>query len=383
MNNKRLKELDILRAIAFIFVVAQHTLGGFSNIKSISYLDFVTMKFVYVMAKTAVPIFLFISAVSLFYVYFNKFNWKNYYMKRIKYVLIPYIIWSAINMVMLGNEDRFKNFIVQLIAGNGAFHFWYMGTIIRLYLIFPIILWAAKKVYSMNIKVRASVFIGTIVMYYIVSVHQTTIADKISFFIFKNPTDLQHRIVNISILFWFLYFVMGIYFALNYEYLKKKVLEYRKSILIIYCMLFVYSYLNELDKIQFVRSLSLLYTVFSILAFYVLSDALVSNYKAYRGMKFISDYSFAAYMAHIMVINAVVNYIRLKFNNIDYLILGLLAWGITSVATPILFSLISYIPCSQYVTGVKGGWKKINIKLFLNIFNKKANKKLYDFTQKL
>jgi len=369
MSNKRLKELDILRAIAFIFVVAQHTLGGFSNVKGISYLEFIVMKFIYVMAKTAVPIFFFISAISLFYVYFNKFNWKNYYIKRLKYVLIPYIIWSAINMYKLGNTDRFKNFIIQLIAGNGAFHLWYMGTILRVYLCFPAILWIGKKVYLMNTKIKTSIFVGLVIIYYQVSVYQNTISDKLSLFIFKTPTEVQNRIVNISFLFWFLYFVIGIYFALNYEYFKEKVLKYKIIIIIIYFISFTYVYLNELEIVSFARSVSLLYTISSILVFYIVSLTFIGNDKVYKTMKFIGDYSFVSYMAHIIVINEVVNRIRLKFHTQDYLVLGLLAWSITSIITPVIFSLISYIPYSQYITGTKKVQKKLTIKDSFNVSN--------------
>lgn len=103
------------------------------------------MKLTYVIAKVAVPIFLFISAVALFYTHSKKFECKSYYFKRIKYLLIPYIIWSAINMIMLENKERFSDFLVQLTAGNAAYHFWYMGMVIRVFFIFPIILWIAKK----------------------------------------------------------------------------------------------------------------------------------------------------------------------------------------------------------------------------------------------
>ena len=340
MKKERLKEIDILRAFAFIFVVAQHTLGGFSNIKGISYFDFTVMKLIYVMAKPAVPIFLFISAVSLFYVYSNKFDWKKYYIKRIKYVLIPYAIWSAINMFELGSTERFNNFIVQIIAGNGAFHLWYMGTILRLYLIFPVILWAARKIHMMNLKIRVFTFTLLSILYYLVSKYQNIISDKISFFIFRNPTEIQHRIINISILFWFLYFVLGIYFALNHEYIKKKILQHRIIIIIIYLLLFIYAYLNEVEKIEMVRALSIIYPIFSILAFYIISVSLIDINKIYRSMKFIGDYSFASYMAHIIVINYVVNYIRIDYHIKNYLLLGILAWIITAISTPILFILL-------------------------------------------
>lgn len=363
MKQERLHEIDILRGIAFIFVVVQHTLGGFSNIKGLPYSSFTIMKLMYVIGKSAVPIFLFISAVALVYVNSNKFDCRKYYIKRIKYILIPYIIWSAINMIKLGTEERFKNFIIQLIAGNGAFHFWYMGMVIRLYLIFPIILWIAKRIHSLNIKIRTSIFIALVYLYYPVSQYQNVISDNIGKFIFGVPTDIQQRVINISILFWYLYFILGIYFALNYEYIKKKFIKFRVAIYVSYFLLLVYAYLNEINKIKYVRLLSLLYMVLSILVFYLISIKLVEKIKVYKLMKFIGDYSFASYMAHIIVINYVSNQIIIIFNTRNYLIIGFLTLIITALVTPILIKLVSFLPFSEYITGNKSSSKGFISKL--------------------
>jgi len=353
MKQERLKEIDILRAIAFVFVVVQHTLGGFSNIEGIPYTSFIIMKIIYIMAKPAVPIFLFISAVSLFYVYSKRFNCKNYYLKRLKYVLIPYIIWSAINMIKLGNEDRFSNFIVQIIAGNGAFHLWYMGTILRVFLVFPIILWTAKKIHLMSIKIRTSLFIVLAFLYCLISKFHSIISDNVAKFIFSTPTDVQQRIVYISILFWYLFFVLGIYFVLNYEYIKDKLIKYRIAIFVSYCLSFAYIYLKEIEKSNPIDSIYILYTVLSIFIFYLVSVSLAKKDTVYKLTKFIADYSFAAYMAHVIVINYVANKIMIELNTRNYLIVGILTLVITSIATPALIKLISYLPYSEYVTGTK------------------------------
>jgi probable poly-beta-1,6-N-acetyl-D-glucosamine export protein len=353
MRQERLKEIDILRAIAFIFVVVQHTLGGYSNIKGIPYASFTIMKLMYVMAKTAVPIFLFISAIALFYVYSKRFNYKSYYFKRIKYVFIPYIIWSAINMIKLGNKDRFKDFVIQLIAGNGAFHLWYMGMVLRVFLIFPIILWIAKKIHLMNIKFRVSIFMLLVCLYYPISKYHSIISDNIGKFIFGTPTDTQQKIIYISILFWYLFFVLGIYFALNYEFIKKKLIKYRVTIFVSYCLSFAYVYLREIENDKSVSPISILYMVLSILVFYLVAVSLAEKNKVYKLMKFIGDYSFAAYMAHVIVINYVANKIMIELNTKNYLIVGILTLIITSAVTPALIKLISYLPYSEYVTGTK------------------------------
>jgi len=363
MKQERLKEIDILRAIAFVFVVVQHTLGGFSNIEGIPYTSFIIMKIIYIMAKPAVPIFLFISATALFYMYSEKFNGWSYYLKRVKYVLIPYMIWSAINMLILGNEDRFKNFFLQIFAGNGAFHLWYMGMVLRLFLIFPLILWLSKKVHSADIKIRIIVFIVLVIMYYPISQYQTLISYNVGKFIFGSPSEVQQRIVNISSLFWYVYFVLGIYLGLNYRYIKDKLLKYRAVIFIVYCITFIYAYLNEIGKVSFIRAVSILYMILTILVFYIISVSLVKKIKVYKLIKFIGDYSFAAYMAHIMVVNCVANQIMIRFDTRNYLIVGILDLVITSLLTPILIKLISYLPFSEYITGVKGSDRAASLRL--------------------
>jgi len=363
MKQDRLREIDILRAIAFIFVVVQHTLGGYSNIEGIPYGSFTIMKLMYVMAKTAVPIFLFISAIALFYVHSKKLDCKSYYLKRIKYVFIPYAIWSAINMVILGNKDGFNDFIMETIAGNGAFHLWYMGMVIRVFLIFPVILWIAKKIHLMNIKIRTSIFILLVYLYYIISKFQNVISEDVGKFIFGTPTDMQQRIIDISILFWFLYFLLGIYFALNYEYIKKKIIQYRVVIFVSYGLSFVYSYFNEIEKVEFIRVIYLLNMILSILVFYLIAVSLAEKNKLYRIMKFIGDYSFGAYMAHIMVVNYASNKIMLVFDTRNYLVVGVLTLITTSLVTPALIKVISYIPYSEYVTGAKRSYIGFDRKL--------------------
>lgn len=349
MKKERLKEIDMLRAIAFIFVVAQHTVGCFSNCKGVGY---TVLNIIYVIAKTAVPIFLFISAFSLFYVYFDNVDWKNYYTKRIKYVIIPYAIWSAIHICISGNTEYFKHFIIELIAGNGRFHLWYMGMIIRVYLIFPVIFYITKWVHALNIKIRVVVFLSFLPLYYMISKYQNVISHNIGSFIFKNPTPLQQRSVNISILFWFLYFVLGIYASLNYEYIKIKIIKYKHFIILIFSMLLVYAYLNEVEEVKFVRSFYLLYVIFAILTFYIVALALANRKKCYGLLKYISDYSYGSYLVHVIVINGVTA-VGILIPSISYVFLRISALIIGSIGTPMLIHLINHIKYSEYLTGVK------------------------------
>lgn len=358
MTKERLKELDIMRAIAFIFVVTQHIIGGYSYIEKVPKNEHLILKILYIVAKPAVPIFLTISAISLFYVYYDNFHWKKYYIKRAKYILIPYTIWSAINMYKLGNGDRFNDFIWEVLSGNGAFHFWYMGMILRLYIYMPVILYIAKKIHNSSNILRSIVFISIFPLYYMISKYQYTISQDLGKFIFKNPTELQQKFINISPMFWMLYFILGIYIALNYKTFKNIIMKFKWMIVAAYLPLLAYAYLNEIKAVEFKRSLYILFMLFTILVVYILALYLADFKKLYSKLKFIGDYSFAAYMAHIIVLNWMANYLQLRFGIRDYLILGLCVLVITSIITPLIIYFLTYFPYSQYITGAKNNMVK-------------------------
>lgn len=358
MTKERLKELDIMRAIAFIFVVTQHIIGGYSYIEKVPKNEHLILKMLYIVAKPAVPIFLTISAISLFYVYYDNFHWKKYYIKRVKYILIPYTIWSAINMYKLGNGNRFNDFIWEVLSGNGAFHFWYMGMILRLYIYMPVILYIAKKIHNSSNVLRSTVFISMFPLYYMISKYQYTISQGLGKFIFKNPTELQQKFINISPMFWMLYFILGIYIALNYETFKNIIMKFKWMIVAAYLPLLAYAYLNEIKAVEFKRSLYILFMLFTILVVYILALCLADFKKLYSKLKFIGDYSFAAYMAHIIVLNWMANYLQLRFGIRDYLILGLCVLVITSIITPLIIYFLTYFPYSQYITGAKNNMVK-------------------------
>ena len=83
MNKKRLIELEIIRAISFIFVIVQHTIGGYSLDPKEPLNNAVILRFIYTICKPAVPMFIFISAVSLFYTYKDEIKIKEFYINMI------------------------------------------------------------------------------------------------------------------------------------------------------------------------------------------------------------------------------------------------------------------------------------------------------------
>jgi peptidoglycan/LPS O-acetylase OafA/YrhL len=222
------------------------------------------------------------------------------------FIFIPYIIWSAISMYNLAMK-KICQFLMQLIGGNAAYHFWYLGMVIRMFIYFPLILWAAKKIHAMNIKIRIAVFLFLVTLYYFISGYQGAIVNSVAAFLFGTPDELEFKIVNISLLFWYLYFMLGVYMAFNYRYIKGKLLQYKAAVFVCYGISYVYAVLHEIHKVPFIRPMYLMHVVMSIAAFYLISIMIAEKRIVFRPLKFIGDYSFAAYMAHVIVIQYTAN----------------------------------------------------------------------------
>ena len=84
-RNNRVKYIDILRAIAIILVIAGH----------IPYADFSAdfHKWVYAFH---IPLFFFVSGISLSFINYSKTNFKELLSKRFHRIYLPYLVWGIL-----------------------------------------------------------------------------------------------------------------------------------------------------------------------------------------------------------------------------------------------------------------------------------------------
>lgn len=372
LMKKRLLELDILRGFAFILVVVEHTLGGYSYSKDISTSNLFITRFIYTMSKPAVVIFLALTAMGLVYTYYDKFNLKSFYIKKLKFLVIPYIIFSFLNIVFLKHTDRLKSFIAQIVTGNAAYHLWYMAMTLRVYLFFPLILLIIRKINRKSISIKAGFFISYFLGYWWLLKNDINITNFLGTLIFKNPDDLQQRFINITPVLWSLYFVVGVYIILNYDKFKALILKYKKIVAALYGLTLAYNYYDEirdvignpLPYIKFNYIININSRILSILFFYIVSVYILNKRKILsKLLMFIGKYSFPAYMFHIVVIQYIVN----NYHQTKNLYSPMLLLIETVMFTTIIFYVINYLPYSEYAIGIKSK-PKINFASVKNSF---------------
>lgn len=144
-DKKRLYWLDMVKVIAILAVIVDHTCGILYNNSNIQYLSFYS-----------VSLFIIAMGYSLFRSYSNKGISIKYILKKIIAILIPYIIASAIYLLVQSNFT-IANYIDALIHFNAGLHLYYVFLYIQLLIISPVIFWMATSK-------RTNIFINIIVL---------------------------------------------------------------------------------------------------------------------------------------------------------------------------------------------------------------------------
>jgi surface polysaccharide O-acyltransferase-like enzyme len=158
MKKPKLLELDLVRAIAILAVVIIHAtsytqadIPGESRSRTVYY-------FFNTVSTFAVPVFIMLSGLVLFYRYSG--GWKagdavSFYRKRLQFVVVPYLVWSLFYYFYdqwMGHRFNpgavgfnLHTFAENLKWGDNKYHLYYIIIIAQFYLIFPLLMTAVSK----------------------------------------------------------------------------------------------------------------------------------------------------------------------------------------------------------------------------------------------
>ncbi|AGK96929.1 acyltransferase [Clostridium pasteurianum] len=360
MHKKRLCGLELLRAFAFLLVLMQHSIGGYSLDPKASFNNAVPLRMIFTISKPAVPMFIFISAVLLLYNYGDGIDIKTFYKNRITTIILPYILCSFIYIILY--HKKIDNLFISLLNGNTVFHLWYMGTIIRIYFIFPIVLFLLNK-----LKIKSNEFNNFFIIFYLIfSFILIANKDSIDLFVSRLFTKTSNfhikEFMSISPIYLSIYFIIGYYFVTYINKAVNLLLRYKTVITILFIIFLIPNYLVIMgDRINinlnnyFTTAISIAFTINSIFFWYIVSIHIIERKNRLENLlKFISHYSFGGYLLHVLILNVVADvfYWFYKLTN-NYVFPSVSIFILTAIITPLICNILSFIPFSKYIFGVK------------------------------
>ncbi len=134
-----------MRGFAALAVIAVHISMNYTRIPGVNLLALLDV-FIYIAAHFAVPVFIFISGWVLAARYAGDYPIREFYRRRAKTILIPYLFFTALYLMV--NVEGAIGFAgvptpdavaEALLLGTAAYHLWFFALIIQLYLLYPLI----------------------------------------------------------------------------------------------------------------------------------------------------------------------------------------------------------------------------------------------------
>lgn len=350
----RLRELDFVRAIMVLSVIAIHVTGRYLYISPFSFSLNQMMRY-------AVPLFIMLSGLALFLsdMRKDKTSYLTFLKKRFNKIFIPYILWTIIYMLFdlrrslpgaFFNYETLKLFYRNLVFGGASYHLYFIIIIVQLYLLYPFLSWVIKKSPKITL---ISTFLITLLFQTAI---YFSILGKVVLPYFPIPYFMTFPV-------WIFFFVFGMYFAKEMDFFKAK-LKNKDAVLgalwlVTLVIVIVDSKLTNTADSS-IRPSVMLYCFTSFFFIYTLCERF-SDKKTLFGnfLEFLSAQSFFIYLGHVLVLNLIFSILyKIGWGFLAEQAVGILPVYLATVFITIGIALIlRYIPYNQHLGT---GYKKIN-----------------------
>lgn len=178
-------EIGLTRVLAILAVLVVHATSKVEGSLGTDSVLFTFYNYINVLFKIGTTTFIFLSAFVLFYTYFdrpiNKGFFKSFYRKRIKFILVPYTLFSILYFVVPRyhngtlfpiDGEMIKRFLVLFAEGKVYAHLYFVFVNVQFYLLFPLLLWIFQKRPGW---VKHAVWVGFVLQWGFIYLNQTVI----------------------------------------------------------------------------------------------------------------------------------------------------------------------------------------------------------------
>ena len=363
VRKERIAELELVRALGFLAVVYQHVIGVYMQAPGTDEQTAIVYGMLFHLLKFAVPAFIFITGLVLFYNYYEDVSYLGFMRKRVKEILLPYLLWSAVYFAFNPNphinteQSLAWNLAKMVGTGTASYHLWFVVMIFQFYLFYPLWqrLFRFLRRHASTVGKLAVIGGITACIYGMLMWFSARYIPAHGFRFDQAWLDaffIKYRDRNA--LYYFFYFLMGGLVAVALPMFRAKIKQYWLSICGLFLLLFAYigyelfrdsgDGLVNLNVATSLKPSMFVYTVFQLLLVYLL--ALLLSAKKNRWTAWLTQFgkhSFGAYLVHALVLTYVMKGLR----------------SVEIFHTGVVGSLVAFVLCSILSFAISYGISKI------------------------
>jgi surface polysaccharide O-acyltransferase-like enzyme len=350
ITNNRNFQLDILRVLACLLVIWQHSSEFFyiaPNGDAINCDASYNLAWLNSFARTSVPLFVMISG---FFLLPMKCSTSVFFKKRFTRIVYPFLAWCVAYAFyfMLYRGDSLagclKNIAnIPINFGTDVGHLWYIYMLIGLYLITPVISPWLEKCSKNEMRAFLGIWLVTTLLPYIHLAFPALLGEC-----YWNDTPTLYYFTG-----FIGYFILGHYvrkygFVKTYQLIAILAIGYVMSALIFSHQLGVTSDCGKVELswgFNTINVVMMTYAVFGLVS----KIKTTTNEKVAKIFMSMSLYSFAIYLVHVMILNCMHDEV---FDGIDNVFIAVPCLTLsTFIIGYAVTKLLSYIPTAHYWLG--------------------------------
>ncbi|NLM45152.1 MAG: acyltransferase [Clostridiales bacterium] len=315
------------------------------------------------------PVFMMISGFVLFYNYrnFDEFDYRKFYIKKVKYIAVPYFIWSIFYYLLNHHKTLISTGTIELgqvvktiLLGNAYPHLYFIFLIFQFYLLYPLFLkffikWMERKPLPFFVVLLLAQGAILIYEFYFKAYSQNSFINFFNSYYWK------------SVFGWFYYFLTGGLIALHYDKVINILDKNGIKIIFVYFISMIL-YIGEVylslwaeegrklyERYGSIRPMTLIYATFSVFLLIYIGRKIHNRDNKFRQMmNTFGVYSLGIYFAHPFVLEFIKTKLISRYPSIfgysrisTMLILVILGW----FSTLLLVLLLSKLKFRMYIIG--------------------------------